>query len=68
MFQTEPLTCLDLVTLVKETVQVAFKKRDFNLRKKIIITLTIVGIVYGPDHGIIIVLFHMLLLTLPLSM
>ncbi|CAH2107670.1 unnamed protein product [Euphydryas editha] len=45
------LTFSDLFTLVKETVSVAFKKRDGNLRKKIILSLTVVAIIYGPNHG-----------------
>ncbi|CAH0727978.1 unnamed protein product, partial [Brenthis ino] len=49
--QTKPITVLDLVTLVKETTQVAFKKREGNLRMKIIFTLSVVAIVYGPNHG-----------------
>lgn len=39
------------MALIKETVVVAFKKRDGGIRKKIILTLAIVAIVYGPNHG-----------------
>ncbi|KAJ8732514.1 hypothetical protein PYW07_015113 [Mythimna separata] len=49
--KVEPVTCSDMVTLVKETGEVAFKKRDTNFRKKIILTLLVVAIVYGPNHG-----------------
>ncbi|XP_045446283.1 proton-coupled folate transporter-like [Melitaea cinxia] len=45
------LTFSDLFTLVKETVAVAFKKRDGNMRKKIILSLSVVAIIYGPNHG-----------------
>ncbi|CAH2107805.1 unnamed protein product [Euphydryas editha] len=45
------LTFCNIFTLVKETVAVAFKKRDGNLRKKIILLLTMVAIIYGPNHG-----------------
>ncbi|CAG9785256.1 unnamed protein product, partial [Diatraea saccharalis] len=45
------LSCMDVVNMVKETVHVAFKKREGNIRMKIIMTLLIVGIVYGPNHG-----------------
>lgn len=41
----------ELVILVKETTMVAFKKRDGNFRKKIILTLSVVAIIYGPNHG-----------------
>ncbi|KAL4704085.1 hypothetical protein ACJJTC_004431, partial [Scirpophaga incertulas] len=41
----------DLVHMVKETVHVAFKKRENNSRAKIIMTLIVVGIIYGPNHG-----------------
>lgn len=36
---------------MKETVSVAFKKRQGNFRSKIILTLLVVAIIYGPDHG-----------------
>lgn len=49
--QVEPVTCSDMVTLIKETGEVAVKKRESNFRKKIILTLLVVGIVYGPNHG-----------------
>ncbi|XP_059061446.1 proton-coupled folate transporter-like [Achroia grisella] len=45
------LTCTDLKTLVKETAMVALKKRDGNNRLKIILTLIVVAIIYGPDQG-----------------
>ncbi|CAK1553442.1 unnamed protein product [Leptosia nina] len=47
----KPFKLMDVFSLVKETAQVAFKKRDGNLRKKIILTLSVVAIVYGPNHG-----------------
>lgn len=47
----KPVSCFDLVSLVKETVSVAFKKRQGNFRSKIILTLLVVAIIYGPDHG-----------------
>ncbi|CAH4007801.1 proton-coupled folate transporter-like [Pieris brassicae] len=47
----KPFKFSNVFTLVKETAQVAFKKREGNLRKKVIITLSIVAIVYGPNHG-----------------
>ncbi|CAH2075027.1 unnamed protein product, partial [Iphiclides podalirius] len=49
--KVEAVTISELATLIKETVVVAFKKRDGNIRKKIIITLLTVAIVYGPNHG-----------------
>ncbi|CAH2107750.1 unnamed protein product [Euphydryas editha] len=49
--KAKALTFFDIFTLVKETVAVAFKKRDGNLRMKIILALTMVSIIYGPDHG-----------------
>nr|XP_049702823.1 proton-coupled folate transporter [Helicoverpa armigera] len=49
--KVKPITCSDMVTLVKETGEVAFKKRETNFRKKIIMTLLVVAIVYGPNHG-----------------
>ncbi|XP_013184420.2 proton-coupled folate transporter [Amyelois transitella] len=47
----KPPTFKDVITLVKETVAVAFKKRDGNIRMKILVTLAIVTIIYGPNHG-----------------
>ena len=47
-----------MVTLVKETGEVAFKKRDTNYRKKIILTLLVVAIVYGPNHGKYFVMYN----------
>ncbi|XP_075970204.1 lysosomal proton-coupled steroid conjugate and bile acid symporter SLC46A3-like isoform X2 [Anticarsia gemmatalis] len=49
--EVKSVTCSDMVTLVKETGEVAVKKRESNYRKKIILTLLVVAIVYGPDHG-----------------
>ncbi|KAG6460452.1 hypothetical protein O3G_MSEX011988 [Manduca sexta] len=49
--KVKPLTCMDLVSLVKETAAVAFKKRNSNFRAKIILTLSVVAIIYGPNHG-----------------
>lgn len=49
--KVEPVTCTDMVTLIKETGEVAVRKRESNFRKKIILTLLVVGIVYGPNHG-----------------
>ncbi|KPJ15904.1 Solute carrier family 46 member 3 [Papilio machaon] len=49
--ETKPVTISELATLIKETILVAFKKRDGKTRKKIIITLLTVAIVYGPNHG-----------------
>ncbi|XP_053602979.1 proton-coupled folate transporter-like isoform X2 [Plodia interpunctella] len=46
-----PPTFKDLTSMVKETIAVAFKKREGNFRKKIIVTLAIVTIIYGPNHG-----------------
>lgn len=37
--------------MVKETGDVAFRKRETNVRKKIILTLLVVAIIYGPNHG-----------------
>ncbi|CAH2107734.1 unnamed protein product [Euphydryas editha] len=45
------LTFFDIFTLVKETVAVVFKKRDENLKKKIILLLSVVLIIYGPNFG-----------------
>ncbi|XP_049865720.1 solute carrier family 46 member 3-like [Pectinophora gossypiella] len=45
------LTLKELGSLVKETAAFAFKKREGNMRQKVIITLLIVAIVYGPGHG-----------------
>lgn len=50
-FQGKAVTFSDLFSLVKETVDVAFKKRDGNMRKKIILSLSVVAIIYGPNHG-----------------
>ncbi|XP_068630638.1 lysosomal proton-coupled steroid conjugate and bile acid symporter SLC46A3-like [Battus philenor] len=47
----KPLTITELASLIKETVMVAFKKRDGIFRKKILITLLTVAIIYGPNHG-----------------
>ncbi|KAM3961961.1 putative peptidoglycan muropeptide transporter SLC46 [Aphomia sociella] len=47
----KPITFMDLVKLVKETAMVACKKRTGNTRQKIILTLTVVAIIYGPDQG-----------------
>ncbi|CAB3244233.1 unnamed protein product [Arctia plantaginis] len=47
----KPVTCSDMVTLIKETAEVAVKKRESNYRKKIILTLLVVAIIYGPNHG-----------------
>ncbi|XP_013134258.1 PREDICTED: proton-coupled folate transporter-like [Papilio polytes] len=49
--EKKPITISELVTLIKETVLVAFKKRDGKTRRKILITLLTVAIVYGPNHG-----------------
>ncbi|XP_032511506.2 proton-coupled folate transporter-like isoform X2 [Danaus plexippus] len=49
--KAKPVTCKDIVTLIKETVLCAFKKRDGRLRMKVILTLLAVAIIYGPDHG-----------------
>lgn len=57
-FQANKITFLDIMTLIKETIIVAFKKRDGGMRKKIIITLAIVAIVYGPNHGIFLFLYY----------
>ncbi|KAL0892466.1 hypothetical protein ABMA27_015575 [Loxostege sticticalis] len=40
-----------VASMVKETVLMAFKKREGNYRIKIILTLLVVGIIYGPNHG-----------------
>ncbi|CAH0407601.1 unnamed protein product [Chilo suppressalis] len=50
-------SCMDIVTMVKETASVAVKKREGNLRLKIIMTLIIVAIIYGPNHGERIVMY-----------
>ncbi|CAG4936874.1 unnamed protein product [Colias eurytheme] len=49
--KVKPFKITEVFSLVKETAVVAFKKRDGNLRKKIILTLSVVAIVYGPNHG-----------------
>ncbi|OWR45015.1 adenylate cyclase [Danaus plexippus plexippus] len=49
--KAKPVTFKDIVTLIKETVLCAFKKRDGRLRMKVILTLLAVAIIYGPDHG-----------------
>ncbi|XP_052751300.1 proton-coupled folate transporter-like [Galleria mellonella] len=49
--ESKPLTLTDLITLVKDTAMVAFKKRHGNTRIKIILTLFVVAIIYGPDQG-----------------
>ncbi|CAG9560192.1 unnamed protein product [Danaus chrysippus] len=49
--KAKPVTFKDIVALIKETVLCAFKKRDGNLRMKVILTLLAVAIIYGPDHG-----------------
>ncbi|KAI5645163.1 major facilitator superfamily domain-containing protein [Phthorimaea operculella] len=47
----DPLTFGKLISLVKETAAFAFKKREGNLKKHVLITLFIVAILYGPSHG-----------------
>ncbi|KAJ2947155.1 hypothetical protein O0L34_g16513 [Tuta absoluta] len=47
----DPLTFGKLICLVKETAAFAFKKREGNLKKHVLITLFIVAILYGPSHG-----------------
>lgn len=42
---------MKMFSLVKDTAMVAFKKREGNARKKIILTLLVVAILYGPGHG-----------------
>ncbi|KAJ0180106.1 hypothetical protein K1T71_004697 [Dendrolimus kikuchii] len=49
--KAKPLKCQDVVNLVKETAEVALKKRQSNFRAKIIMTLLVVAIIYGPNHG-----------------
>ncbi|XP_072940659.1 proton-coupled folate transporter-like [Epargyreus clarus] len=49
--KSEPVKIVHLVSFVKDTAMVAFKKREGNLRKKIILVLVIVAIIYGPNHG-----------------
>ncbi|XP_026486092.2 proton-coupled folate transporter-like [Vanessa tameamea] len=49
--KAKPITFSNLLALVKETVAVAFKKRDGIIRTKIILTLSVVAIIYGPNHG-----------------
>ncbi|XP_038210472.1 proton-coupled folate transporter-like [Zerene cesonia] len=49
--KVKPFKVSEVFSLVKETAVVAFKKRDGNLRKKIVLTLSVVAIVYGPNHG-----------------
>ncbi|XP_039748958.1 proton-coupled folate transporter-like [Pararge aegeria] len=49
--KAKPVALSDLVSLVRETVSMAFKKRTGNTRKKIILTLIVVAIIYGPSHG-----------------
>ncbi|CAK1603868.1 unnamed protein product [Parnassius mnemosyne] len=49
--KVKAVTISDLSSLIKETVMVAFKNRKGNIRKKIVLTLLTVAIVYGPNHG-----------------
>lgn len=42
---------MKMFSLVKDTAMVAFKKREGNTRIKIILTLLVVAILYGPGHG-----------------
>ncbi|XP_052738568.1 proton-coupled folate transporter-like isoform X2 [Bicyclus anynana] len=49
--KSKPVVLSDLVSMIRETVGLAFKKRDGNIRKKIILTLFVVAIIYGPNHG-----------------
>ncbi|XP_050678237.1 proton-coupled folate transporter-like isoform X1 [Leptidea sinapis] len=47
----KPFKFVEVFSLVKETVAVTYKKRERNLRTKIILTLSVVAIIYGPNHG-----------------
>lgn len=51
MFQMEPFKVSDVISLTKETAEVAFKERKGNLRMKVILSLIVVSLIYGPDHG-----------------
>ncbi|XP_063839383.1 proton-coupled folate transporter-like [Ostrinia nubilalis] len=49
--KVKPASISNVASMVKETVLMAFKKREGNFRAKIILTLTVVMIIYGPNHG-----------------
>lgn len=50
-FQNETLTVKELVTMQRKTVEVVTRKRESNYRIKIILTLLVVALAYGPNHG-----------------
>ncbi|XP_048485222.1 proton-coupled folate transporter-like [Plutella xylostella] len=49
--EMEPFKVSDVISLTKETAEVAFKERKGNLRMKVILSLIVVSLIYGPDHG-----------------
>ncbi|XP_047986349.1 proton-coupled folate transporter-like isoform X2 [Leguminivora glycinivorella] len=47
----DPMTVKYLITVQKETASVVTRKREGNIRLKIILTLIVVAMAYGPNHG-----------------